>query len=119
MKRPAVSNILRPFENPPEAEVAEALASDEQFLFERIVSHGHSTPPGKWYDQPRDEWVVLLTGAARLRFEGDDDVLEMGPGDAILIPAHRRHRVEWTWPDGETVWLALHFKGNRDRVRRN
>lgn len=119
MKRPAVTNILRPFENPPESEVTEALASDEQFLFERIVSHGHATPPGKWYDQPRDEWVVLLSGAARLRFEGDDDALQMGPGDAILIPAHRRHRVDWTTPECESVWLALHYRGSRDRFRRN
>ena len=118
MKRPAVTNILRPFEPTPEAEVVEVLASDEQFLFERIVSNGHSTPPGKWYDQPRDEWVVLLSGAARLRFEGDDDAVELGPGDAILIPAHRRHRVEWTRPDGESVWLALHFKKERGRPRR-
>ena len=119
MKRPAVTNILRPFEHSPEAEVVEILATDKKFLFERIVSHGHATPPGKWYDQPRDEWVVLLSGAARLRFEGDDDTVELGPGDAILIPAHLRHRVEWTTPDEESVWLALHFKGERGRPRRN
>lgn len=119
MKRPAVTNILRPFEQSPEAEVVETLARDRQFLFERIVSHGHATPPGKWYDQPRDEWVVLLTGAARLRFEGDDDVVELGPGDAMLIPAHCRHRVEWTTPDRESVWLALHFKQETGPPPRN
>lgn len=119
MKRPPVANIFTPFEVPPEDEVVEPLAGDEHFLFERIVSHGHATPPGKWLDQPREEWVVLLSGAARLRFEGDDDCVDMGPGDSMLIPARRRHRVEWTMPDNETVWLALLFKGDHRRTRRN
>ena len=109
MKRPVVTNILRPFDVRPAAEVFERIASGPDFLFERIVSFGHATPPGVWYDQPRDEWVVLVTGAARLRFESSDEAVEVGPGDALLIPAHCRHRVEWTQPGRETVWLALHF----------
>lgn len=117
MKRPAVTNLLAPFAERPEHEVFEPLASSEHFLFERIVSVGHTTPPGKWYDQPRDEWVVLLKGAARIRFEGHDDPVELGPGDSMLIPAHLRHRVEWTSPEGESVWLALHFKEGRERRR--
>jgi cupin 2 domain-containing protein len=50
-----------------------------------------------------------LKGAARLRFE--DEVVEMGPGDHVNIPARRKHRVEWTTPDEPTVWLAVHFEG--------
>jgi cupin 2 domain-containing protein len=75
---------------------------------ERIVSRGHATPPGRWYDQETDEWVVLLTGAARLRIEGRDGVVEMRPGDYVLLPAHLRHRVEWTDPACDSVWLAVH-----------
>jgi cupin 2 domain-containing protein len=112
MKRPVLSNILRPFETRPEDEVVEKIAAGPDFLFERIVSHGHCTPDGHWYDQPRDEWVVLVSGAARLRFEHSDVAMELRPGDAVHIPAHCRHRVEWTTPDGETVWLALHFRGD-------
>jgi cupin 2 domain-containing protein len=74
---------------------------------ERIVTHGHASPPGFWYDQARPEWVVLLVGAARLRFE--DGEVELRPGDFVNIPAHRRHRVEWTTPDEPTVWLAVHY----------
>ena len=51
----------------------------------------------------------MLKGAARLQFEGDDDVLEMKPGNYVNIPAHKRHRVEWTIPDAPTVWLAVHY----------
>jgi len=74
---------------------------------ERIVSHGHASPDGFWYDQEQHEWVVVLKGAARLRFE--DEVLEMGPGSFVNIPAHRKHRVEWTTPDEPTIWLAVHY----------
>jgi cupin 2 domain-containing protein len=74
---------------------------------ERIVCGGQASPEGCWYDQDRHEWVVVLRGAARLRFE--DGVVEMRPGDFVNIPAHQRHRVEWTAPDEPTVWLAVHY----------
>jgi cupin 2 domain-containing protein len=75
---------------------------------ERIISTGQANPPGFWYDQPDDEFVVLLTGAARLRFEEGAVTLDMTPGDWIEIPAHVRHRVEATQADSPTVWLAVH-----------
>ena len=74
----------------------------------RIVSTGQASPPGFWDDQPDDEFVVLLTGAARLRFEDGDVTLDMKPGDWVEIPAHVRHRVESTQAEPPTVWLAVH-----------
>jgi cupin 2 domain-containing protein len=76
---------------------------------ERIVSHGHASPAGFWFDQDHHEWVVLLEGAARLRFEVQPEPIEMKPGDFLNIPAHERHRVEWTTPNGTTIWLAVHY----------
>jgi cupin 2 domain-containing protein len=90
-------------------ELIEPLVRAGAVRVERIVSRGHASPPGFWYDQPRPEWVVLLAGAARLRFEGEGPV-ELRPGDHLSIPAGRRHRVEWTTPDGPTVWLAVHYE---------
>jgi cupin 2 domain-containing protein len=78
------------------------------FHIERIVSSGQSSPPGFWYDQAGDEFVVLLAGAARLRFEAGDAILDLKPGDWLEIPAHARHRVEATQADPPTVWLAIH-----------
>jgi cupin 2 domain-containing protein len=75
---------------------------------ERIVSHGHVSPEGFWYDQDQHEWVVVLKGVARLRFE--DETVEMGAGDFVNIPAHRKHWVEWTTPEEPTVWLAVFYR---------
>ncbi len=88
------------------------LVRGDDFKLERIVSTGQATPKGEWYDQNFDEWVVLLTGSAALRFEDEVAELVMRPGDYILVPAHRRHRVEWTDETVPTVWLALHYQPN-------
>ncbi|WP_254453716.1 cupin domain-containing protein [Siccirubricoccus sp. G192] len=75
---------------------------------ERIASLAHADPPGQWYDQPGAEFVLLLAGAARLGFaDGTERVL--APGDCAVIPARCRHRVAWTDPAAETLWLALHL----------
>lgn len=75
---------------------------------ERIVSFGQASPPGFWYDQPWHEWVVVLRGRAGLEIEGTLEVLELGPGSYVDLPAHRRHRVAWTATGEPTVWLAVH-----------
>ena len=90
-------------------EIFETLIETDRFRLERIVSTGQATPGGQWYDQEKNEWVALLSGSAGLLFEGESRVRVIRPGDCLLIPAHRRHRVEWTDPDQETIWLALHY----------
>jgi len=82
---------------------------------ERIVSTGQASPPGFWYDQDWDEWVVVLAGSAGLAIEGQVEVT-LGPGDYVNLPAHTRHRVAWTNADEPTVWLAVHIgeKGGGD-----
>ncbi|HZV80620.1 MAG TPA: cupin [Geobacteraceae bacterium] len=74
---------------------------------ERIVSSGHSTPPGEWYDQEWEEWVLLMAGSAGLLVEGETEPRCLMPGDYLYLPARCRHRVEWT--EVQTVWLAVHF----------
>jgi cupin 2 domain-containing protein len=98
------------FENLPidlSKEVFTTLVEADGVHIERIVSHGQASPEGYWYDQPSREWVLVLRGRARLRFEDGD--VELGPGDSVDIPARRRHRVEWTATDEPTIWLAVHF----------
>jgi cupin 2 domain-containing protein len=90
-------------------ELVEVLAKNQHVRIERIVSTGHASPEGFWYDQDEAEWVVVLKGKAKLLFE-DGETVEMTPGDHVLIPAHRKHRVEWTTPDEPTVWLAVFYR---------
>jgi cupin 2 domain-containing protein len=88
-------------------ELIQTVLTAASVRIERIVSHGHSSPPNFWYDQDRHEWILLVKGAAKLRF--DNEWIEMKPGDFVNIPAHHRHRVEWTTPDEPTIWLAVHY----------
>ncbi len=90
-------------------ELFESLVETSAFKLERVVSAGRATPRDTWYDQERDEWVILLSGSAGLLFEGDAEPLVLSPGDYVLLRAHHRHRVEWT--EDRTVWLALHYNG--------
>lgn len=102
------TNLFADISLPLPDEVITTLLEAADVRIERIVSHGHASPEWFWYDQEQHEWVVVLKGAARLRFE--DEVLEMQPGSFVNIPAHRKHRVEWTAPDEPTIWLAVHYR---------
>lgn len=99
------------FEDVPEnlsTEFFENIISSENFRLERIISEGHSSPPDFWYDQEKNEFVLLLTGSAVISFE-DNSFVELKPGDYIIIPAHKKHRVEKTDSISKTIWLALHY----------
>ena len=109
--RPRDSEWDNLFDNVPAdspEELVETLLSSKNVRLQRIISTGHASPNGFWYDQPDDEWVVVLKGEARLRFDGVAASRMMRPGDHVIIPAHQKHRVEWTTPDEPTIWLALH-----------
>lgn len=103
-------NLFTEIPSEPDAEVFDLLLAQNDVRIERIVSFGHASPADFWYDQDEDEWVVVLKGAARIRFEGEEQPRELGIGDWLHIPAHQRHRVEWTVPNAVTLWLAIHFK---------
>jgi len=90
-------------------EIVQVLVQTPALRIEKIVSHGEASPEGFWYDLPQHEWVAVVRGEARLVFQGARRAVEMKAGDTINIPAHARHRVEWTTPAEPTVWLAVHY----------
>lgn len=104
-----VANLLAGIPARLDEELVEVLARSDEVRIERIVSRGHASPEGFWYDQQGPELVVLVAGSARLAFE-DGEAVSLAPGDWLVIPAHRRHRVERTAADGDTVWLAVHYR---------
>jgi len=91
-------------------ELFEDILNTEHFRIERIISDGHSSPDGFWYDQETDEWIILIQGSAGLIFEGTDEIIILKPGDYLNIPANTRHRVAWTDPKQKSVWIAVHYK---------
>ena len=111
-----MSNLFDPISPEVTGEIFQVLLSTGNFRLERIVSAGQATPPGEWYDQDTHEWVALLSGGAGLSFEDEPEPRVLSPGDYLLIPAHRRHRVEWTDSEAPTVWLALHYSENRGQL---
>ncbi|HTO48863.1 MAG TPA: cupin [Burkholderiales bacterium] len=104
-----LANVFDALPGPGAGEALDVLLARPGLRIERIVSHAHATPPGYWYDQPQGEWVMLVAGAARLRFEDEPAPRSLGPGDCLDIAANRRHRVEWTHPDEPTIWIAIHY----------
>lgn len=89
-------------------EIFETLARSGRVTIERIISAGQSSPKSGWYDQERDEWVVVLKGSATISFD-DGSGVDLDEGDYLNIPAHRRHRVARTSADPHTIWLAIHY----------
>jgi len=119
ISRPAPSPILNLLSHLPESWNVEQLETVAEFggvRIERILSKGHASPLGFWYDQDEDEWVLVVQGHARLMFDGRREPVELRTGDSLLIPAHCRHRVEWTSPDDPTIWLAV-FHRNGEGLR--
>ena len=104
-----ISNLMRALPDASAAEVLDTLLQAPGIRIERIVSQGQATPPDFWYDQPWSEWVLLVSGSAGIQLEGEEREHHLLPGDHLLIPPRRRHRVTRTDADRQTVWLAVHF----------
>lgn len=92
-----------------DSEVFEEILVASTVRVERIVSKGHRTDEGSWYDQDENEWVMVLEGSASLEFE-DGSKCDLAAGDYLNIPAHLKHRVAWMDPDAITLWLALFYR---------
>jgi cupin 2 domain-containing protein len=93
-------------------ELFETLTQNSQVKIERIISKGHASPVDVWYDQPQAEWVILLKGNAKLQFAKDRTIITLTTGDYLFIPAHEKHRVDWTDPNCDNIWLAIHLYEN-------
>ena len=103
-----IQNIFENFGGELKEEFFEEILAGRDFKMERIVSEGHSSPENFWYDQDKNEFVLLISGGAVLEFE-NNELIEMKPGDYLIIPAHKKHRVAKTDSEQKTFWLALHF----------
>lgn len=90
-------------------EFFETLHSGRNIKIERIISLDHSTPDNEIYDQGWDEWVMVVTGNAIIRFLEPEVDIELQDGDFVFIPAQKKHRVIFTDKEKITIWLAIHI----------
>lgn len=104
-----VENLFSDIPDKNDLEIFNSLLEKNKIKIERIISSGQSSPEGFWYDQEKDEWVILLSGSAKIKFEVEQELCFLRPGDYVFIPAHCKHRVEQTDEHCKTVWLAVHF----------
>lgn len=103
-----MNNIFDAIPKDLEAESFQRLVENKAIKIERIVSRGHRSPDSGWYDQTENEWVMLVQGEATLAF-ADKPSMTLCAGDFVNIPAHTKHRVDWTTSETETIWLAVHY----------
>lgn len=89
-------------------ELSETLLDNDKVVIKKIVSTGQVTPPGEWYDQEQNEWLIVLQGEGELGY-GDGSRIKLSVGDYWLIPAHRKHRVEYTSIEPPCIWLTIFF----------
>jgi cupin 2 domain-containing protein len=99
--------FLVPKEDEKISEIFETIAKSDDICIERIITTKNFIPPGDWYDQDEAEWVILIQGEAKLKFESGE-IVSLLKGDFIIIPAHKKHRVEMASNDPGCIWLAVH-----------
>lgn len=104
-----IINLLKYSQNSGNEEIFDQLFKNESIMIERIISAGQSSPPGFWYEQEHNEWVLLLQGDAVIGYQ-DGQVIDLQTGDYLFLPAGLAHRVEKTSLDPPCIWLAIHFK---------
>jgi cupin 2 domain-containing protein len=103
-----VKNIFETFPGILNEEFIEELLFTKEFKLERIISEGHSSPDDFWYDQQKNEFVLLLAGSATISYDSGEK-FELKPGDYLIINAHQKHRVDWTDQKQKTFWLTIHY----------
>ena len=103
-----LNNLFQSIPENLDEEIFEQLIESKNIKIERIISKGHTSPKTGWYDQEQNEWVIVLKGEAIIAFKNEADI-HLTSGSHINIPAHTSHKVKWTTPDQETIWLAIHY----------
>ncbi|WP_202601930.1 cupin domain-containing protein [Photobacterium halotolerans] len=110
----SIQDVLSDIPDKLPEELFQTLINTSGVRIERIISRGHQTPPDEWYDQDEDEWVMVIRGAAELAFDDGRLPVRLREGQSIYLPARCRHRVSWTAPGANTIWLAVFFPPDRN-----
>ncbi|MBP7216297.1 MAG: cupin domain-containing protein [Candidatus Omnitrophica bacterium] len=108
MSRLRYGNIYFKLPRAQDKEIVQVILKNKKLLIEQIISGGQATEKGAWLKSTQDEWVLVLQGVGKLRFQSSSRLVTLRTGDYVYIPAHVAHRVEWTSKRKKTLWLAVH-----------
>ena len=100
------SNLFEDCSPPRQGERTDLLLAHRNLVVERIVSSANLTP--KTYVQSQDEWVLLVSGEAKLDVAGQ--TVELKAGDYLFLPSGTAHTVK-SASEG-ALWLAVHLQAN-------
>ena len=104
-----IKNIFANIPNKIPEEITEILMENKNIRIERIISRGQKSSTDFWYNQDENEWIMVIKGSAKLKIENEPEEITLCMGDYINIPSHLKHRIEWTNPNEETLWLAIFY----------
>jgi cupin 2 domain-containing protein len=104
-----IKNIFNDIPSNLSKEILDEIILTDKIRIERIISKGQTSPENFWYDQEENEWVIVIKGKSKLKIIDEDELIELNEGDYINIPSHKKHRVEWTDPEIETIRLAVFY----------
>ena len=104
-----IKNIFNDIPSNLSKEILDEIILTDKIRIERIISKGQTSPENFWYVQEENEWVIVIKGKSKLKIIDEDELIELNEGDNINIPSHKKHRVEWTDPESETIWLAVFY----------
>ena len=99
-----VSDLLDDIPKDSSDEIFQLLLKNEKVRIERIISYGQVTDESYWYDQKKDEFIIVLQGSAKIKYE-NEQIFDLKVGSSLYIPSHTKHQVIYT--ENKTVWLAL------------
>ena len=101
-----IINLLDSIPVSSQKEIFETLIKNDTIKIERIVSYGQITPQNYWYNQTQDEFVLIVSGAAKIKYD-NETIYHLKENDSLNIPAFQKHQVIYT--NNPTVWLAIFY----------
>ncbi len=85
-------------------EIFKTIVSNDNVKIERIISYGQTTPKDYWYDQDENEFVYIVQGKAKIKYD-DGTIHILNINDSLYIQAHQKHQVIYT--SNPTIWLTV------------
>lgn len=94
-------------------EYTETMLSGDNWRLERIISRGHVSPEGFWYEQNEDEWGRGAPRRGR-NHVGRRNEMHVKKRRKRAYSAKCRHRVSRTSENPECIWLCFFAAENKN-----